>query len=248
MYIIISEKLNLRTVLFLIFLLPSVVFGQQYYRFRADVSIKDKLSNGTYRLTMGKIYYDKLYKKIVYKLIFPKKETMVVQDTTMFSINDKNIVVGTTRTFLIPEFTAFHLALTGQLSDYGLKPKNKEKTIYKIGKVEKTTNGVITTWIPSEDQYKKVFGNIRMQTINKRLDAMVFYNTKGAVVSQQYFKKYVNVKGVEFPTEVTMVSISEKGEKNIQLTTYKNVVIDQNNEDEIYRYKVPISRSAASKK
>jgi len=248
LYIIISEKLNLRTVLFLIFLLPSVVFGQQYYRFRADVSIKDKLSNGTYRLTMGKIYYDKLYKKIVYKLIFPKKETMVVQDTTMFSINDKNIVVGTTRTFLIPEFTAFHLALTGQLSDYGLKPKNKEKTIYKIGKVEKTTNGVITTWIPSEDHYKKVFGNIRMQTINKRLDAMVFYNTKSAVVSQQYFKKYVNVKGVEFPTEVTMVSISEKGEKNIQLTTYKNVVIDQNNEDEIYRYKVPISRSAASKK
>jgi hypothetical protein len=94
----------------------------------------------------------------------------------------------------------------------------------------------------------KVFGNIRMQTINKRLDAMVFYNTKGVVVSQQYFKKYVNVKSVEFPTEVTMVSISEKGEKNIQLTTYKNVVIDQNNEDEIYRYKVPISRSAASKK
>jgi len=224
-----------------------MAFGQQFYRFRADVSIKDKLSNGTYRLTMGKIYYDKIYKKIVYKLNFPKKETMVVQDTTMFSINDKNMVVGTTRTFLIPEFTAFHLALTGQLSDYGLKPKNNEKAIYKIGKVEKTTNGVITTWIPSEDQYKKVFGNIRMQTINKRLDAMVFYNTKGIIVSQQYFKNYVNVKGVEFPTEVTMMSIGEKGEKNIQMTNYKNVTIDQNNEDEIYRYKIPISKFAAKK-
>lgn len=240
--------MNLKSLLFLAFLLPSLAFGQQFYRFKADVSIKDKLSNGTYRLTMGKIYYDKIYKKIVYKLIFPKKETMVVQDTTMFSINDKNMVVGTTRTFLIPEFTAFHLALTGQLSDYGLKPKNNEKSIYKIGKVEKTTNGVITTWIPSEDQYKKVFGNIRMQTVNKRLDAMVFYNAKGVLVSQQYFKKYVNVKGVEFPTEVTMVSIGEKGEKNIQMTTYKNVTIDQNNEDEMYRYKIPISKSAAAKK
>ena len=197
---------------------------------------------------MGKIYYDKIYKKIVYKLIFPKNETMVVQDTTMFSINDKNLVVGTSRTFLIPEFTAFHLALSGQLSDYGLKPKNNEKSVYKIGNIEKTTSGVITTWIPTEDQYKKVFGNIKMQTVNKRLDAMIFYNAKGAVISQQYFKKYVNVKGVEFPTEVTMISISEKGEKNIQLTTYKNVVIDQSDEDEVYRYKIPLTKSAAVKK
>ena len=77
---------------------------------------------------------------------------------------------------------------------------------------------------------------------------MIFYNAKGAVISQQYFKKYVNVKGVEFPTEVTMISISEKGEKNIQLTTYKNVVIDQSDEDEVYRYKIPLTKSAAVKK
>lgn len=222
--------------------------AQQFYRFKADVSIKDKLSNGTYRLTMGKVYYDKIYKKIVYKLIFPKKETMVVQDTTMYTLNDKNVIISSSRTFLIPEFTAFHLALAGQLFDYGLKPKNNEKSLFKIGKIEKTSTGVLTTWIPSEDQYKKVFGNIQMQTVNKRLDAMIFYNPKGVVVSQQFFKKYVNVKGVEFPTEVTMISISEKGEKNIQLTTYKNVVIDQTNEDEIYRYKLPITRSAAIKK
>jgi hypothetical protein len=87
-----------------------------------------------------------------------------------------------------------------------------------------------------------------MLNINKRLDAMLFYNSKGKLVSRQFFKKYVNVKGVEFPTEVTMISYGEKGEQNIQLTTYKNVVIDQNNEDEIYRYKLPITRSATIKK
>ena len=62
---------------------------------------------------------------------------MVVQDTTMFSINDKNLVVGTTRTFLIPEFTAFHLALTGQLSDYGLKPKTTRSRYIKLVKWKK---------------------------------------------------------------------------------------------------------------
>lgn len=237
-----------RFLLFVLLFFSISSFGQQFYRFKADVAIKDKLASGSYRLTMGKIYYDKIYKKIVYKLIFPKRETMVVQDTTMFSINENNILVSSSRTLLIPEFTAFHLALTGQLSDYGLKPKNNEKSLFKIAKVEKTENGVITTWTPSEDSYKKVFGDIKMQTVNKRLDAMVFYNPKGKIVSQQFFKKYVNVKGVEFPTEVTMISINDKGEKNIQLTSYKNVVIDQNTEDEIYRYKIPISKSAARKK
>jgi hypothetical protein len=222
--------------------------AQEFYRFKAETSIKDKLSDGSFRLTMGKVYYDKLYKKIVYKLNFPKNETIVVQDTTMYIINTKNVIETTNKTILIPEFTAFHLALTGKLSDYGLKPKLNEKSVYKIGKIEKKENGVLTTWVPSEENYKKVFGNIEMLNINKRLDAMLFYNSKGKLVSRQFFKKYVNVKGVEFPTEVTMISYGEKGEKNIQLTTYKNVVIDQNNEDEIYRYKLPITRSATIKK
>lgn len=233
-------------VLFLCFNLT--VFSQQFYRFKADVSIKDKLATGSYRLTMGQVYYDKIYKKIVYKLKFPNKETIIVQDTTMYVVNDKNLISAANKTILMPEFTAFHLALTGKLADYGLKPNPNEKAIYKISKVEKTDKGILSTWVPAEEAYKKAFGNIKMLNANKRLDAMIFYNTKGVVVSQQYFKKYVNVKGVEFPTEVTMISIGEKGEKNIQLTTYKNIIIDQSNEDEIYRYKLPVTRSAAAKK
>lgn len=222
--------------------------AQQFYRFKAEVSIKDKLATGSYRLTMGQVYYDKIYKKIVYKLKFPNKETIVVQDTTMYVINDKNIITNSNHTFLIPEFTAFHLALTGKLSDYGLKPKSNEKSIYKIGKVEKTEKGILTTWIPAEESFKKAFGNIKMMNVNKKLDAMIFYSPAGKVISQQYFKKYVNHKGVEFPTEITMISINEKGEKNIQLTTYKNVIIDQNTEDEIYRYKLPLTKSVRIKK
>ena len=60
-----------------------------------------------------------------------------------------------------------------------------------------------------------------MLNVNKRLDAMIFYNPVGKIISQQYFKKYINNKGVEFPTEITMISVNEKGEKNIKLTTYK---------------------------
>jgi hypothetical protein len=232
----------------LLFFISFQVSAQSFYRFKADVTIKDKLADGSFRLTIGQVYYDKIYKKIVYKLQFPKKETIVVQDTTMFIINDKNIIVGSSRTVLIPEFTAFHLALTHQLSDYGLKPKGSEKAIYKIAKVEKAEQGILTTWQPSEPHFKKLFGDIRMLSVNKKLDAMIFYHPKGRMVSKQFFKKYSNMKGVEFPSEVTMISYGEKGEQNIQLTSYKNIQIDQNNEDEMYRYKLPITRSAATKK
>jgi hypothetical protein len=236
--------------LFVLLLIVGPQYGQaqQFYRFKADISVKDKLVDGTYRLTMGKVYYDKLYKKIVYKLSFPNIETMVIQDTTLFKIDKTNKLIESARTFLIPDFTVFHLALTGKLSDYGLKAAANDRAIYKIGKVEKDEKGLTTTWVPAEKEFKKVFGDIKMLTINKKLDAMIFYNAKGKIVSRQFFKKYVNVKGVEFPTEVTMISYAEDGRVNTQLTTYKNVLIDQNNEDEIYRYRIPITKSVTAKK
>lgn len=224
------------------------VQAQQFYRFKGEVSIKDKLADGSFRLTMGKVYYDKIYKKIVYQLKFPKLETLVIQDTSMYTINEKNLIINSQRTVLIPDFTIFHLALTGKLGDYGLKPKPDEKPVYKITKVEKTDKGITSTWTPIDARMKKVFGDIKMLNVNKQLDAMIFYNGKGRIVSQQYFKKYVVIKGISFPTEVTMIAFNEKNEKTIQLSTYKNIKIDDENENEIYRYKLPITRSAAAKK
>jgi hypothetical protein len=190
---------------------------------------------------MGKVYYDKIYKKVVYKLNFPEKQTQIFQDTLGYTIDANNKVISKVKTVLIPDFTIFHLALTGKLSDYGLKPKENERPIYKISKIEKNQKGIVSTWSPTEVQFKKVFGDIKMMNIDKKLDAMVFYNPKGVILSQQYFKNYVFQKGIAFPSEVTMISIDDKGKKNLQLITYKNVQIDQADENEIYRYKIPIS-------
>lgn len=229
--------------LFLFLFTSSTGFAQKFYRFKADVTVKDKLANDTYRLTMGKVYYDKIYQKIVYDLKFPKKEILVVQDTTMFKINDKGLLESSNRTLLMPEFTVFHLALTGKLFDYGINAMKSEKSIYKVGDVQKTDKGIKTTWVPADDYFAKYFGNIVMLNKDKRLDAMVFYNVEGKIVSRQFFKKYTNAKGIQFPQEVTMISYGEDGTKNIQLTTYKNVVIDQPDEDEKYRYRIPITKS-----
>lgn len=234
------------TLIFFLFSFQSI--SQKFYRFKSDISVKDKLADGSYRLTMGKVYYDKIYKKIVYDLKFPTKEKLIMQDTTMYKLDADGLLVSSQKTFIIPDFTVFHLALTGQLFDYGLKPKKGEKTIYVIDKVERTDKGVLTSWKPSDDYYAKYFGKIQMLNKDKRLSGMVFYNVEGEIVSRQSFKKYINVKGVEFPQEVTMISYGEDGKKNIQLTTYKNVVIDQNDENEIYRYRIPITKSVRALK
>ncbi|MCR9063051.1 MAG: outer membrane lipoprotein-sorting protein [Cytophagales bacterium] len=243
--------MRLSRFVFLVFfflLTAKAVSGQQFYRFKADISVKDKLADGKYRLTMGKVYYDKIYKKIVYKLTFPEKEDIIIQDTTLFKVNSQGLLTDRSQTLLMPDFTVFHLALTGKLSDYGLTSSKEEKAIYKIGSVEKTDDGILTTWVPSDPKFATLFGNIKMLKKNRRLDVMIFYDKDGRMVSRQFFKKYVNVKGIEFPSEVTMISYGADGGKNLQQTTYKNIVIDQQDEDEIYRYRIPITKSATMRK
>lgn len=239
--------MRLLLLFFVCLLSVKSISAQKFYRFKADISVKDKLANNTYRLTMGKVYYDKIYKKIVYDLNFPNKEKLIMQDTTMFKLNSSGELISSSKTLLLPEFTVFHLALTGKLFDYGLNPKPGEKAIYKVEKIEKVPEGIKTTWVPADDYFAKFFGKILMLSKNKRLDTMIFYDETGRMVSRQFFKKYTNIKGVEFPQEVTMFSYAEDGTKNIQQTTYKNIVIDDSGENDMYRYRIPISKSVGAR-
>jgi hypothetical protein len=221
--------------------------AQQFYRIKADVSIKEKLANGSSRLSVGTVYFDKLYGKIVYKFTFPKVETIIVQDTTVFSLDAKNNLVEAQKALILPEFTIFHLALTNRLSDYGMKGENTYE-LYKIDKVEKKEGKVITTWTPNDPSLNKYLGSLVMSNNNKRLEAIAIYGPDKKLLSQQFFRKYVNVKGVEFPSQVTQLTYTVKesgGGDNIQQTTYANIQVDQASENDIYRHPVPLSQLPA---
>lgn len=223
-------------------------FAQQFYRIRADFSSKEKLANGSYRLTVGKVYYDKIYQKWVYKITFPEVQTIVIQDTTQYRIGKDGLLIDQQQVFGTNEFSIFHLALSSKLSDFGLSV-GKGASIYKVTKIEKEATGrVVTTWNVTDQRLIKYLGKIEMANNNKRLDAIAFYDTKGKLLSNRFFKNYINVKGVEFPQEDTQISYLEDNKKALQITTYKNILIDQDDEDEIYRYRIPITKSAASKK
>ncbi len=234
-------KKNIFLLLMTFILGVQVGNAQQFYRIKSDVSIKDKLSNGSFRLTVGKVYYDKTSLKVIYKLTFPQKETIIIKDTTLYKITKDSV---STQTVLASnEFSIFHLSLSGKLADYGLNSGNVAK-IYKISKVEKDKDGrVITTWSVVEKQLMKTLGKIKMANVNKKLDAIAFYDANEKLLSQQFFKEYSNFNGVEFPKQVTQISYNSDGTQNIQQTTYKNIIIDQEDENETYNYPIPVIKS-----
>jgi hypothetical protein len=226
--------------LFIILLLASFtgLKAQEFYRIKADVSIKDKMANGSSRLTMGKVYYDKPTQKLLYDLNFPYPEKIVIKDSLLFKINKDSI--SNQKVMIMNELSIFHLALSGKLADYGIN-SGKTKGIFKIADIKKEDDGrVITTWDVAEKRLKEYLGKIVMANADKKLDAIAFYDTKGKLVSQQFFKEYLNVKGVEFPQKVTQISYSSDGTQNLQQTTYKNIVINQADENDLYDYPMPV--------
>lgn len=206
--------------------------SQDFFRIRADFSIKAKLHTGKSQLTMGTVYYDKNLKIIIYKTSFPGIETWVVKDTLLYKIENNKIINKTVVPF-IAEFSIFHLSLNGNLSDYGLK-----KSCFTIDNVEKQNDMVITTWIPPV-KYHEVISKILVSNKNKHLFGIVFLNGLKKLVSKHFFKKYQNISGLEFPTEIVKISYTSDGQENYEMTTYRNIVVNDFMDDSVYNFKIP---------
>ncbi len=204
---------------------------QYFFRISTDFVIKAKSPAGEQSLTVGRLFYDKNIKQIVYELSFPEKETWVQKDTTLYKIANSKI----TEKQQIPagiDFSIYNLALNGNLADYGLK-----KTRFKIAKVEKSEGAVLSTWEPTEES-KKFLGDIIVSNTNQQLNGIVFKNSKGEVASRQFFRNYIKVKGLLFPMEVIKETYIN-GQKEYEITTFKNILINDLSGDSRYDYKIP---------
>lgn len=97
---------------------------------------------------------------------------------------------------------------------------------------------VISVWEPDDSKLKEAMGKVIISNIDKKLNGIVFYNTEGEMLSKQFYQDYINVSGCEFPTEIIQITYHETGQ-NYQLTTYKNVVINQNGNEDLYNISIP---------
>jgi len=205
--------------------------SQDFFRIKADFVIKAKTPDGLQQLTVGKIFYDKTIKQLVYEINFPEKEIWVQKDTSIYKIVNSKLIDSQKIPTMI-EFTIYHLVLNGNLADYGLK-----NTKFKITKVEKIQENIISTWAPP-DELKTLFGDILISNINQQLNGIVFKNTEGEIVSKQFFRDYIKVKGLSVPQEIIKENYSN-GQKFYEMTTFSNIKINDYSGENKYNYKIP---------
>src|SRR5687768_11112644 len=140
-------------------LLSGPVLGQQFFRLKADFSIKENLPDGTAVLTMGTVYFDKNARKIVYDISFPKKVVHVLADTMAYEIENGKLV-SETKAQNLYQFSIYNLALSSNLHNYGLSNNG----IFKLSNVEKEDSLVISTWSPSIKRIAELTGDVLIST------------------------------------------------------------------------------------
>ncbi len=220
-------------IILLLTMLPVFVVAQKeaYYRVRADFSIKEKSSDGRSSLTMGEVFYDRMLKKIVYNVKFPEKETWLFQDTLMYKI--QNDVVD--KSPLMPgyiDFSIFNLSLANNLRDYGLK-----KSVYSVKSVVKEGDMVISIWAPKQE-FEKLLGEVKISVVDNKLYGVIFYNPQKRMIGKQIFTNYITLQSFEFPGEIISFSYPENGIEIQQVTTYKNIKVN-NWDEKMYNYSIP---------
>jgi hypothetical protein len=221
--------------------LPRELSGQYYFRVKCDISIKEKNVDGSLKLILGTVYYDINHKKIVYDISFPEKELWVLQDTSYFLFK-KNQLVERSVSIIYPEFSVFHLVLQGGLKDYGLS----EHPVIKLKEIDKQKDGIVRIYGPTSG-YEDKLGKIKMLTKNRRLEAVLFYNVAGRLMSRQFFEEYKLIKGLEFPTRIVqfaypnpeLYTTLKNDEHTLIQTTFSNVQINRTDEEYMYNYPVP---------
>jgi hypothetical protein len=146
----------------------------------------------------------------------------------VYQIKDDKLI-SKTATFSMAEFTVFHLALNSHLQDFGLK-----NTRYTANDVKREGDLVITTWAPPEKAREKL-GNILVSVKNKQLFGVIFQDPQGVIIRKQFFENYLLINGLAFPGKIIEINISN-GIESYQVTSYKNVLVDEMENDSKYFY------------
>ena len=204
------------------------LLSQEYFRINADFTVKIKNSDGQLNLTKGKVFYDKNYKELIYEISFPQNEKWLIKDTSLV-IFRKDTLYKRTSIPSINEFTVFHLALNSNLNDFGLK-----NSIYKINKVEKKKDLVLSYWkIP--DQATTTLDHVIIAKRNNRLESVIMIGAKSRILSKQFYKNYEKIGAFEFPLQIVQILYDENNKENYQITDFKNIKINDLTNNKLYR-------------
>ena len=228
------SSFKISNFLFLIIVFTVVPFhlcAQQFHRIKADYSIKYKDAQGNEVLQMGVVFYDINTKKIVMKNGFPVREILVQKDSTIYQIRNEHLM-SSSKSYALADLSIYHLALTGNLTNYGLN-----KAGFTLDTVKNDKGLILTTWLPPQN-LKYILSKILLSTKEKQLFGIVYLNPNEKIIAKHLFRDYTNISGFDFPREVLVITY--EGDKEVfNLTKYSKIVIDGTNNEEYYDYKIP---------
>ena len=210
-----------------------VAKSQHYFRIAADMTIKSKSSGGNQAIAIGKVYFDRNNKRVVYQINFPEEVTWLTTDSLTYIIKNDS-VVSRDFSFGMAQFSIFNLALNNELSDFGLRNSS-----YSIENVERDDDLVITTWAPVDDM-KDELGRIKVATRNKKLFGVVFLDTEGNPLRKQFFEDYLSISGLAFPGKIVEIGF-EDGHESYQVINFKDIIIDELENNRFYNYSLPFN-------
>ncbi|HER09069.1 MAG TPA: hypothetical protein ENO20_09185 [Bacteroides sp.] len=205
------------------------VSGQEYYRMNADFTVKIRRSDSTMNLTRGTVFYDKHIGELIYRVSFPRPEVWVIADTSIFKYR-ADTLYNRVSIPSVKEFTVFHLSLNSGMSDYGLK-----KSMFKASRVEKKNDQVLTYWkIP--EQAQSSIDHVIVAKKDNRLESIIMVGEDSRILSRQFYRDYFKTGAFEFPRQIVQIIPDEAGNDNYQVTEFRNVVVNDMENDHLFRH------------
>lgn len=208
--------MNKMVNLVIFFLFTINLSGQEYYKLTCNITVKEKFSETKFSLIKGTVSYNKYDDKTIYNFTFPSKETWILNKDSL-SRQLKNKTDYKIPTSAVYKYSVFKLFFRGTLKNYGLK-----ESLYEILEIKNNKNGsVYSTWKPSK-KMKIKYGKVITSQKGGLLQGVIFYNMKKQLIGKQFFKEYINIKGLAFPSKIIEITIIEN-KKHYKITEFSNI-------------------------
>lgn len=224
-------KLNYvsKLILLVLFCTCSSLHSQIFKRVSAGVSIKEIRADSSQHLMVGRVYFDRHIREIIYDIRFPNSSKFAVTDFGML-YDTTSVSMQTQFTAHLIDFSIFNLILNGQLAYFGL-----DNTSYELTSSHREDDMVISEWQLPEEM-RAEYGKMLLSQKDKQLYAMVSFNAEGEIVGKQFFKEYKDIRGMMFPTKLIQFSYTDGLITNKKITTFNNISFNDTHEA-LYHFK-----------
>ena len=210
------------------------LYAQDAIRLSADFSIKQKDQTGKGQLVTGTVYFDKKIQKICYQVDYPDPAFWLIKDSIFYEFNADTQFVKSSTAPYNPAFSIYQTILTDNFDDLGLKAMG-----FKIGSVEKVDTMVITEWLPNNN-FKKYLGKVLLSHSNRKINAAVFFDAQGSIISKEQYKKIQLIQDQWIPTEIVSVSYKKEQVETIKITSLRNIQFNETTHNNFYDFAVPL--------